>query len=161
MSISRAALSIRSAGLKLDLIRTSPVYLAGSPNANFKGFGISNIRSFGATARVTQNNAKNDQVKHTTETYFKDVDTRPPADPKTHQVDANASDIQRPHEPPKGTHATMSKENPFEPPVESHDQKEERLRYGGVDTDAKKDTSKSNEGPADKEAYGRKPEEQQ
>ena len=42
--------------------------------------------------------------KHTAETYFKDVDSSPPASKKTHQVDGAATgpDVQRPDEPLTG-----------------------------------------------------------
>ena len=54
-------------------------------------------RSFSTSARRLDK-------KHTAETYFKDVDSSPPASKKTHQVDGAATgpDVQRPDEPLTG-----------------------------------------------------------
>ena len=112
--------------------------------------------------------------KHSAESYFKDVDTSPPESTKTHVVAGSAdANTHRPNEQyadPKKEYATMSKDEPYEPPVEEcsiypgeekKGQKKEKLRYGGTNRDAERDRSISGQGPENVEtgtAGGMQPE---
>ncbi|KAI9513234.1 hypothetical protein F5148DRAFT_972122 [Russula earlei] len=42
---------------------------------------------------------------HSTESYFKEVDSSPPADSSTYQVDDSSDKVQRPHKPPSGAYS--------------------------------------------------------
>lgn len=103
--------------------------------------------------------------KHSADSYFKDVDSSPPLSTKTHLVDGGSEATHRPneqHSDPKKEYATVSKDEPYEPPSEESDgekpeQKEQNLRYGGTPRDAERDAPKRNEGPDAKDAGGRKP----
>ena len=41
-------------------------------------------------------------VKHTPDTYSKEVDTTPPSDHTVHRLDPESDNVQKPHEPPSG-----------------------------------------------------------
>ena len=91
------------------------------------------------------------ETSHTSETYFKDVDTTPALSSKTHTVDAASDVAHRPNEQyanPDVEYATVSRERPFELPV---GEGEGGLRYGGLGRDLVED------GLAAKGAEGRKP----
>ncbi|KAH8106409.1 hypothetical protein DFH11DRAFT_1237283 [Phellopilus nigrolimitatus] len=102
--------------------------------------------------------------QHTAEHYFKEVDTRPPASSKTHQVDGENASAHRPNEQyahPQAEYATVSQDEPYQPPVETEengtekkDQKEQTLRYGGTKRDALRDSPERDEGPQEKDAGG-------
>lgn len=106
---------------------------------------------------------------HSAESYFKEVDSSPPADSSTYQVDTSSDAVQRPHTPPSGKYSqvgvgsaeysVVDKETPYEPP--SQGDANEKLRYGGKSQEPLekgKGTSRSNEGPNKASAAGRKPE---
>lgn len=99
---------------------------------------------------------------HSTDAYNKDVDTTPPEDSTTYQVDPNA-DVQKSTAPPSGEFSraglTSEYENvdttsqPYAAPGQSQ-------RYGNVDEwkkDKGPETSKPDEGPTGKSSGGRKP----
>ncbi|EJD01746.1 uncharacterized protein FOMMEDRAFT_22095 [Fomitiporia mediterranea MF3/22] len=124
---------------------------------------------------------KEGEAKHTADSYFKDVDQSPPPSNKTFVVDGSADAASsssgddegefrpathRPHEQyadPKKEYATVSKDEPYEAPVEMNgqekgEQKEQKLRYGATKRDALRNAPKGEEGPQDKHAGGVKPE---
>ena len=41
-------------------------------------------------------------VKHTSDTYSKEVDATPPSDHTVHRLDPESDNVQKPHEPPSG-----------------------------------------------------------
>ncbi|KAH9060991.1 hypothetical protein EDB87DRAFT_1613129 [Lactarius vividus] len=79
------------------------------------------------------------QGSHSAESYFKEVDSSPPADASTYQVDGSSDKVQRPHEPPSGKfsqagvgseeYRTIDRQEPYELP--SNGDASEKLRYGG------------------------------
>ncbi len=101
---------------------------------------------------------------HSTDAYNKDVDTTPPEDSTTYQVDPDV-DVQKSTAPPSGEFSragtsTSEYENvdttsqPYAVPGQSQ-------RYGNVDewrNDKGPETSKPDEGPEGKSSGGRKPE---
>jgi hypothetical protein len=101
---------------------------------------------------------------HSAESYFKEVDSSPPADSSTYQVDTSSDVVQRPHTPPSGKYSqagvgseeysTVDKETPYDPPSQGDASK--KLRYGGKNQG--REASRSNEGPNEASAAGRKPE---
>ena len=106
---------------------------------------------------------------HSAESYFKEVDSSPPADSSTYQVDTFSDAVQRPHTPPSGKYSqvgvgsaeysVVDKETPYDPPSQGH--ANEKLRYDGKNQgplDKDRGTSRSNEGPNKARAAGRKPE---
>lgn len=106
---------------------------------------------------------------HSAESYFKEVDSSPPADSSTYQVDASSDAVQRPHTPPSGKYSqagvgseeysVVDKETPYDPP--SPGDASQKLRYGGKNqwsSEKGSATSRSNEGPNEASAAGRKPE---
>ncbi|KAJ7023551.1 hypothetical protein C8F04DRAFT_1240085 [Mycena alexandri] len=125
---------------------------------------------------------------HTTDSYGKEVDSSPAADPKIHRVDPSSENVQKPHEPPSGQwsatgvdagvknaqgkketegekktgmkeYSTMSGEKPYAAPGSGQ-------RYGGKEGyEADKggnpnetSTSTQGQGPQGSESGGRKPE---
>ncbi|KLO14946.1 hypothetical protein SCHPADRAFT_871796 [Schizopora paradoxa] len=106
---------------------------------------------------------------HSADSYFKDVDTSEPATNTTYSVSGDdATKAHRPNEQyadPKKQYATVSKEEPYQPPTseaehggKDKDAKESNLRYGGTEKDSEKGTSHSKESAAEGNAGGRKPE---
>jgi hypothetical protein len=104
---------------------------------------------------------------HSTESYHKEVDSSPPADSSTYQVDDSSEAVQRPHKPPSGKYSQagvgseeyrmMDKQAPYEPP--SRGEADKKLGYGGKNQWEKgRETSRSSEGPDGASAAGRKPE---
>lgn len=106
---------------------------------------------------------------HSAESYLKEVDSSPPADSSTYQVDDSSEAVQRPHQPPSGKYSqagvgseeyrTVDKQVPYDPP--SGGEASQKLRYGGKDQRASekgRETSRSSEGPGGASAAGRKPE---
>jgi hypothetical protein len=106
---------------------------------------------------------------HSAESYFKEVDSSPPADSSTYQVDASSDAVQRPHTPPSGEYSqagvgseeysVVDKETPYDPP--SQGDASEKLGYGGKNqwsSEKGRETSRSNESPNEASAAGRKPE---
>jgi hypothetical protein len=101
---------------------------------------------------------------HSAESYSKEVDSSPPADSSTYQVDTSSDAVQRPHTPPSGKYSRagvgseeyslVDKETPYEPPSqgEASKKKNQGPLYKGSET------SRSNEGPNEAGAAGRKPE---
>ena len=78
---------------------------------------------------------------HSAESYFKEVDSSPPSDASTYQVDSSSDKVQRPHKPPSGNfsqagvgseeYRTVDKQEPYDPP--SNGEASKKLRYGGKD----------------------------
>src|SRR6266403_1925327 len=106
---------------------------------------------------------------HSAESYFKEVDSSPPADSSTYQVDTSSDAVQRPHKPPSGKYSQagvgseeyrlVDKETPYNPPSQGDANK--KLRYGGKDqlpSEKGRETSRSDESPKGASAAGRKPE---
>jgi hypothetical protein len=103
---------------------------------------------------------------HSAESYFKEVDSSPPADSSTYQVDTSSDAVQRPHTPPSGKYSqagvgsdeysVVDKETPYDPPSQGDASK--KLRYGGKNQWPSEKGSRSNEGPNEAGAAGRKPE---
>ncbi|KAH8108627.1 hypothetical protein DFH11DRAFT_1548951 [Phellopilus nigrolimitatus] len=97
------------------------------------------------------------RAEHTAEQYFKE----------THQVDGENAAAHRPNEQyanPQAEYATVSQDDPYQPPVETEEdgtekkyQKEQKLRYGGTKRDALRDSPGRDEGPQQKDAGGMKP----
>jgi hypothetical protein len=121
------------------------------------------------TYEPPQTGSKVSDRDHSAESYFKEVDSSPPADSSTYQVDTSSDAVQRPHTPPSGKYSqagvgsaeysVVDKETPYDPP--SQGDANEKLRYGGKSQEPlEKDggTSRSNEGPNKASAAGRKPE---
>lgn len=117
----------------------------------------------------TSSKSKVSDHDHSAESYFKEVDSSPPADSSTYQVDAASDAVQRPHKPPSGKYSQVGvgsaeysvsdKETPYEPPSEGD--ASTKLRYGGrnqLSSEKGGQTSRSNEGPNEASAAGRKPE---
>jgi hypothetical protein len=79
------------------------------------------------------------QKGHSAESYFKEVDSSPPADASTYQVDESSDKVQRPHQPPSGNfsqagvgseeYSTVDTQAPYDPPSKGEASK--KLRYGG------------------------------
>ncbi|KAI0254870.1 hypothetical protein BJV78DRAFT_1120440 [Lactifluus subvellereus] len=106
---------------------------------------------------------------HSAESYLKEVDSSPPTDSSTYQVDDSSDTVQRPHKPPSGKYSqagvgseeyrTVDKQEPYALPSEGEAGK--KLRYGGKRSWASekgKETSRPGEGPEGASARGRKPE---
>ncbi|KAH9983032.1 hypothetical protein BJV74DRAFT_758885, partial [Russula compacta] len=106
---------------------------------------------------------------HSAESYFKEVDSSPPADSSTYQVDASSDAVQRPHKPPSGKYSQagvgseeyrmMDKQTSYDPPTDGGAGK--KLRYGGKNqwtSEKGRETSRSGEGPEGTSSAGRKPE---
>ena len=79
------------------------------------------------------------QKDHSAESYFKEVDSSPPSDASTYQVDSSSDKVLRPHKPPSGNfsqagvgseeYRTVDRQEPYEPPSKGEASK--KLRYGG------------------------------
>ncbi|CAL1699903.1 unnamed protein product [Somion occarium] len=126
-------------------------------------------RSFSSSARVRE-----DEPKHTAESYFKDVDQALPSSSKTHQVDSSATGakVQHAQEPLTGgfsrsgvgsqEYETMDRKHPYDVPPSSGPDAEQKLRYGGEPNLNSKENqnrnSHSDEGPEGASKAGRKPE---
>jgi hypothetical protein len=106
-----------------------------------------------------------DDSDHSAESYSKDVDSSPPADSSTYQVDSSSEAVQRPHKPPSGAYSQagvgseeyrmVDKRAPYDPPASGAGKK---LRYGGRGQEKSGGTSHPDEGPEGGSAAGRKPE---
>jgi len=65
-------------------------------------------------------------LDHSAESYSKEVDSSPPADSSTYQVDSSSEAVQRPHKPPSGAYSqagvdseeyrVVDKRAPYDPP---------------------------------------------
>jgi hypothetical protein len=121
------------------------------------------------TYEPPQTSSKVSGRDHSAESYSKEVDSSPPADSSTYQVDASSDTVQRPHTPPSGKYSqagvgseeysVVDKETPYDPPSQGEAGK--KLRYGGKNQSSSekgRETSRSNEGPNGASAAGRKPE---
>jgi hypothetical protein len=121
------------------------------------------------TYQPPQTGSKASGRDHSAESYFKEVDSSPPADSSTYQVDASSDAVQRPHTPPSGKYSqagvgseeysSLDKETPYDPPSQGDANK--KLRYGGKDqlpSEKGRETSRSDESPKGASAAGRKPE---
>ncbi|KAF8484603.1 hypothetical protein DFH94DRAFT_624266 [Russula ochroleuca] len=106
---------------------------------------------------------------HSAESYLKEVDSSPPADSSTYQVDDSSEAVQRPHQPPSGKYSQagvgseeyrmVDKQAPYDPP--SRGEAGQKLRYGGKNqrvSEKGRERSRSSEGPDGASAGGRKPE---
>ncbi|KAF8505926.1 hypothetical protein F5888DRAFT_485089 [Russula emetica] len=113
----------------------------------------------------TRTSSKVSDHDHSAESYFKEVDSSPPADSSTYQVDTSSDTVQRPHTPPSGKfsqagvgseeYSVVDKETPYDPPSQGDASK--KLRYGGRNQ-SPSEKSRSNESPNEASAAGRKPE---
>ncbi|KAF5369685.1 hypothetical protein D9615_010161 [Tricholomella constricta] len=106
----------------------------------------------------------NAEIKHTADSYQKDVDPTPPSDSSIYRVDPSSECVQKPHEAPSGEwsragtrtseYQSVSKTEPYTLPGKD-------TRYGGKESWAKEkgpETSKRGEGPEGKDSGGRKQE---
>jgi hypothetical protein len=123
------------------------------------------VRHFAGTRPTYESPQKSSNVSgHSAESYQKEVDSSPPADSSTYQVDDSSESVQRPHKPPSGVYSqagvgseeyrVMDKQAPYEAP--SQGEADKKLRYGGKNQG--RETSRSSEGPDGASAAGRKPE---
>lgn len=130
------------------------------------GKKVGGKRSYHTSAPAYASSGNGKEGAHDADSYFKDVDTSPSTSEKTHHVGGSTETPHRPNEQyadPDKEYATVSKDEPYEPPVErangeEQGQKEQKLRYGGTKRDAERDVPSSEEGPEKKDAGGRKPE---
>jgi len=115
-----------------------------------------------------------DDHDHSADSYLKEVDSSPPADPSTYQVDDSSDKVQRPHHPPSGAYsragvgseeyrAVDKQAAPLDPPSGSRGgtgaEAGKKLRYSGKGSLEKGGkTSDPGEGPEGASATGRKPE---
>ncbi|KAJ7136241.1 hypothetical protein C8R46DRAFT_1138315 [Mycena filopes] len=140
------------------------------------------IRTVGTTARWQRAS-----MSHTTNSYEKEVDSSPAADPKIHRVDPGSENVQKPHEPPSGKWSATGAEAGASSPGSTNDKNETGMdeystmsgdrpyaapgaggaqRYGGKEGYEQekggnpRETSQSTEGegPQGSESGGRKPE---
>ncbi|KAL5487470.1 hypothetical protein ACEPAI_5578 [Sanghuangporus weigelae] len=103
-------------------------------------------------------------TEHTAESYFKEVDESPPASDKTFRVDGTSEATHRPHQQwadPQKEYATVSKDEPYEAPVETNngekpEQKDQKMGYGNTKREASRNVPKADEGPQAKDAGGLK-----
>lgn len=109
---------------------------------------------------------------HSSETYFKEADNYQPANPKVHQVDSSTdgAPVARANEkvgtgdfstkgPGDPEYQTMSKhDQPYDVPPTRGSEKDKKLRYGAGPGVMNEPPSQPDEGPAGKDAGGRKPE---
>lgn len=114
--------------------------------------------------------AEKDGSKHSAESYFKDVDNSEAPSSSTYTVGGDdATKAHRPNEQyadPKKQYATVSKEEPYQPPASEAEEggkhdgnvKGANLRYGGTGKETEKDVSHPKESPAEGNAGGRKAE---
>lgn len=133
-------------------------------------YSLISARHLTTTPPIYQSSQANSHASgHSAESYFKEVDSSPPADSSTYQVDASSDAVQRPHSPPSGKYSqagvgseayrVMDKQAPYDPPTDGGAGK--KLRYGGKDqwiSEKGRGTSRSDEGPEGTSAAGRKPE---
>lgn len=106
-------------------------------------FAHYNIRATLVSARRSSNKFSTSlslaKERHSAESYFKEVDSSPPADASTYQVDGTSDKVQRPLEPPSGNfsragvgseeYRTMDTQEPYEPMSKGEASK--KLQYGG------------------------------
>ena len=103
-------------------------------------FACHNIRATLLAARRSSSKFSTSSLalareKHSAESYFKEVDSSPPSNASTYQVDSSSDKVQRPHEKISeagvGTeeYRTVDKQEPYEPP--SNGEASKKLRYGG------------------------------
>ena len=57
---------------------------------------------FSTVARCAALPPPQGHVKHTPDTYSKEVDATPPSDHTVHRLDPESDNVQKPHEPPSG-----------------------------------------------------------
>ncbi|GJE87427.1 hypothetical protein PsYK624_035100 [Phanerochaete sordida] len=121
-------------------------------------------RSFSTSARVS--------TKHTADSYFKEVDSAEPTNSKVHQVDPSdgGAPVARANEktatghfsragPETKEYETASKhDQPYGLPPTRGPEKDQKERYGATEGAMNEEPSKPDEGPAGKDADGRKPE---
>ncbi|KAJ6493744.1 hypothetical protein C8R47DRAFT_1119508 [Mycena vitilis] len=107
-------------------------------------------------------------TSHTADSYTKEVDSSPAADPTIHRVDPSSENVQKPHEAPSGPWSATGVEAGV---TNAQGAKEEEhpgvgSRYGGKESYEKEkggnpnETTRSTEkqGPQGSESGGRKPE---
>ncbi|KAJ7190805.1 hypothetical protein GGX14DRAFT_482411 [Mycena pura] len=63
----------------------------------------SNSRRLAAASYTTA--PRGQAASHTTDSYAKEVDSTPAADPTVHRVDPSSENVQKPHEPPSGRYS--------------------------------------------------------
>ncbi|TBU45182.1 hypothetical protein BD309DRAFT_890956 [Dichomitus squalens] len=119
--------------------------------------------------------ADDQEVSHTADSYFKDVDESPPSSDRTHQVDSTSvgEKVMRPNEPLTGQYSragpqtkeyqTVDNDSGYDVPPSEGAEKDQKLRYGNVPTYSDSHStgshaSKADEGPEGSSAGGRKPE---
>lgn len=119
------------------------------------------------TYEPPQTSSKVSSRDHSAESYFKEVDSSPPADSSTYQVDASSDAVQRPHTPPSGKYSRAGVgsekfnfvETPYDTPSQGDASK--KLHHGGKNqwpSEKGRERSPSNENPNEARATGRKPE---
>lgn len=123
------------------------------------------------TYEAPQTGSKVPGHDHSAESYFKEVDSSPPADSSTYQVDASSDAVQRPHTPPSGKYSKagvgseeynmVDKGTPRDPHFQGD--ASNKLRHGGKnqipsEKEKGRERSRSNEGLNEASAAGRKPE---
>jgi hypothetical protein len=122
-----------------------------------------------ASTHSTPPQTNSQGADHSAESYSKEVDSSPPADSATYQVDDSSDKVQRPHKPPSGKYSqagvvseeyrTVDKQEPYSPP--SGGEPGKKLRYGGKRSWASEkggETGGAGEGPEGASVGGRKPE---
>ena len=148
-----------------QIVRTTHCARYNNPSFIF----ARHLTSTHPTYEPPQTSSKVSGRDHSAESYFKEVDSSPPADSSTYQVDASSDAVQRPHTPPSGKfsqagvgseeYSTVDKETPYDPPSQGDASK--KLRYGGKNqwsSEKGREASRSNESPNGTSAAGRKPE---
>ncbi|KAJ3553900.1 hypothetical protein NM688_g3372 [Phlebia brevispora] len=126
-------------------------------------------REFSTTALALQEEGK---AEHTAETYFKDVDSTKPTNPKVHQVDPSTGgatvaraneqpatgDFSRagPHTQEYETEQVSKHDQPYDTPPTRGPEVQKKLRYGGMP--GLGPTSGPEEGPEGESKGGRQPE---
>jgi hypothetical protein len=102
---------------------------------------ITSARRFAST-HSTSPQTNSGVAGHSAESYSKEVDSTPPADSSTYQVDEFSDQVQRPHQPPSGkfsqtgatagvtseAYRTVDKEEPESAPLEGEAGKKLRRR---------------------------------
>ncbi|KAL5527973.1 hypothetical protein ACEPAG_6774 [Sanghuangporus baumii] len=137
-----------------------------TPSSEAKGSRGNAKRKFHTSALLRDEADKGSgaDTEHTAESYFKEVDESPPASDKTFRVDGTSEATHRPHQQwadPQKEYATVSKDEPYEPPVETNngekpEQKDQKMGYGNTKQDASRNAPKADEGPQAKDAGGLK-----
>jgi hypothetical protein len=111
--------------------------------ARYVNPSFTSARLFSGT-RPTSPKTTSHGADHSAESYVKEVDSSPPTDSSTYQVDDTSDKVQRPHKPPTGKYSQagvgteeyrkVDKHEPYAPPSEG--EAGTKLRYGGKKSSA-------------------------